>query len=237
MEQNPHPNSTSGLGFIFDTAWPFEIDHTFTNQPGACNARNIALSKVSSDWVFFADDDIRIDSDFFTQAFYKMQNLNANAVIFSCLLKNEVNNFLLPQQTTIFGSGCSIVKSEFTSKILFDAKYEFCFGEDTDYGMKLRNLGTDVIYLPEPKILHLKAPVGGFRTKPTYLWTNDLVLPKPSPTIMLNYLRYFTTEQQNGYKTLYFIKTINWKKPFQSFKKINKHWKSSMFWANKLENM
>jgi hypothetical protein len=28
------------------------------------------------------------------------------------------------------------------------------------------NQGIDVLYLPEPKIIHLKAPVGGFRTKP-----------------------------------------------------------------------
>jgi GT2 family glycosyltransferase len=30
--------------------------------------------------------------------------------------------------------------------------------EDNDFGMQLRNQGVDVLYLPEPKILHLKAP-------------------------------------------------------------------------------
>jgi hypothetical protein len=30
--------------------------------------------------------------------------------------------------------------------------------------MQLRNQGVDVLYLPEPKILHLKAPGGDFRT-------------------------------------------------------------------------
>ena len=54
---------------------------------------------------------------------------------------------------------------------------------------------------------------------------------------MLNFLRYSTSEQQKGYKTLYFIKTLHWKNPFKSFKEINKHWRSSLFWANKLENM
>ena len=83
----------------------------------------------------------------------------------------------------------------------------------------------------------MKAPVGGFRTKPIYLWSNDLISPKPSPTIILNLLRYATKEQQNGYKLLYFIKSLKWNKPFQSLKEINKHWKSSLFWANKLENM
>lgn len=237
VEQNPKENSVSELNFLTDETWPFTIIHQFIHQTGACNARNIALKNVTSNWVFFADDDIRIESDFLKLAFQKIQNLNANAVLFSCLLKNQTNTFVIPHQTSVFGSGCTIVNSKFALKVLFDTKYEFCFGEDSDYGMKLRNLGTDVIYLPEPKILHLKAPVGGFRTKPTYLWSNDFILPKPSPTIMLNLKRYSTLEQQNGYKILYFVKSMKWKNPFQSFKEINKHWHSSLFWANKLENM
>jgi GT2 family glycosyltransferase len=36
---------------------------------------------------------------------------------------------------------------------------------DNDFGMQLRNQGHDVLYLPEPQILHLKAPMGGFRTE------------------------------------------------------------------------
>lgn len=237
VEQNPNENSVTELDYLTDETWPFKIIHQFIHKSGACNARNLALQNVTSDWVFFADDDIRVKSDFLKHAFQKIENLKANAVLFSCLLKNQKNTFLIPHQTAVFGSGCTIVKSEFTSKVLFDTKYEFCFGEDSDYGMKIRNLGTDVIYLPEPKILHLKAPVGGFRTKPIYLWSNDLISPKPSPTIILNLLRYSTKEQQNGYKLLYFIKSLKWNKPFQSLKEINKHWKSSLFWANKLENM
>jgi glycosyltransferase involved in cell wall biosynthesis len=237
VEQNPNLNSVSELDYIHIETWPFKIVHQFIHQSGACNARNLALQKVTSDWVFFADDDIRIASHFLKDALFKIQKLNINAVLFSCLLKTQKKTFLIPHQTTVFGSGCTIVNSEFTSKVLFDIKYEFCFGEDSDYGMKIRNMGADVIYLPEPSILHLKAPIGGFRTKPTYLWSNEKIMPKPSPTIILNLLRYSTKEQQFGFKTLYFIKSLNWKNPFQSFKEINKHWNSSLFWANKLKNM
>lgn len=237
VEQNPDESAVSELEYLSNENWPFKISHEFIHQTGACNARNIALQKSTSDWVFFADDDIRIEANFLQEAFSKIQSLNANAVLFSCLLKNQKNTFKIPHQTVVFGSGCTIVHTKFASKVFFDPKYEFCFGEDSDYGMKIRNLGTDVVYLPEPSILHLKAPVGGFRTKPNYLWSNDLVVPKPSPTIMLNMLRYATAEQYFGYQLLYFIKSVQWKKPFQSFKEIKLHWKSSLFWANKLENM
>jgi hypothetical protein len=32
---------------------------------------------------------------------------------------------------------------------------------DNDFGMQIHNQGHDVLYLPEPQILHLKAPMGG----------------------------------------------------------------------------
>jgi GT2 family glycosyltransferase len=43
----------------------------------------------------------------------------------------------------------------------------FGYGEDNDFGMKLRNQGHDVSYLPKPQILHLKAPMGG--SEPNHL--------------------------------------------------------------------
>ncbi|NHM01135.1 glycosyltransferase family 2 protein [Flavobacterium difficile] len=237
VEQNPNVTAESELSYLSNETWPFKIIHQFISQTGACHARNLALQEISSEWVFFSDDDIRIAPDFLKKAVQKIKCLEANAVLFSCLLKNQKATFLLPHQTAVFGSGCTMVKAEFASKINFDTKYEFCFGEDTDYGMKLKHLGTDVIYLPQPEILHIKAPIGGFRTPPKYLWSEAVIQPKPSPTILLNLLRYATPEQQKGYKMVYFMKSLNWKQPIQSIKENQAHWKSSLFWANKLENM
>ena len=103
--------------------------------------------------------------------------------------------------------------------------------------MQLRNNGTDVIHFPLPKINHLKAPIGGFRTKPILKWSNDLVLPKPSPTIVLNYLKYRTKEQFLAYKTIYFLK--KWKNdkkvnPISFFNEASLHWDSSEKWAKKM---
>jgi hypothetical protein len=41
----------------------FNIRHIFTHQTGACNARNLALSHVESEWVFFNDDDNKFSCD------------------------------------------------------------------------------------------------------------------------------------------------------------------------------
>lgn len=238
VEQNPIINSESELNYITEEVWPFKILHFFTHQSGACNARNIALSKISSEWVFLADDDIRFGADLLENAFLKMENFSNNAFTFACLRKEESLIYKRIFQWPTFGSGCSIVKKEALDKLQFDTKYEFGFGEDADFGMHLRNIGNDVIYLPNPQIVHLKAPIGGFRTKPKLLWQDDVVQPKPSPTVMLYKLLHLTPKQLLGYKTVLFFKFYKLqsvKNPVTYFKNFQKQWRQSVFWALKLK--
>jgi GT2 family glycosyltransferase len=140
-------------------------------------------------------------------------------------------------QSNIFGSGNSFVKSSCLQDVEFSKEFEFCYGEDADFGMQLRKKGIDIVYFPEYIIKHLKAPKGGFRTKPILLWNDDLIVPKPSPTIMLFNLKYKTIEQMRGYKTILFFKYYKIQKiknPITYLMKFNKQWKRSLFWANEL---
>ena len=63
VEQNPDEGSKSELDYLQNQSWPFLIKHTFINKTGACNARNMALQQIESDWIFMADDDIRFEKD------------------------------------------------------------------------------------------------------------------------------------------------------------------------------
>ena len=237
IEQNPSPNSESELDYLTTEKWPFIIKHTFTHQAGACNARNIALGKVLSGWVFLADDDIRIEVDFIKQAIENIDIFGGKAAIFNCLLKEKKNYFTTISQTTIFGSGCSIIKKIDSKKISFNKCLEFGYGEDTDFGLQLRNYGVDVIYFPKPSILHLKAPIGGFRTKIVLPWEKERIQPKPSPTIMYVKQKYDCKEQIRGYKTVLFIKLLinnGLLNLFQFLFSFQKKWKVSLYWANQL---
>lgn len=238
VEQNPLVESKTELSFIAEEKWPFHIEHIFTHQAGACNARNTAMSKVQSEWVFLADDDIRIKMNFLEEGINNCKIFGVESALLSCLLVHEKENCTAPHQTTIFGSGCSIVKKDYLSRVQFSKKYEFAYGEDFDFGMQLRSIGADVVYFPTPNILHLKAPVGGFRIKPTFEWDNDVILPTPSPTIMLNNLAYKTQKQLFGYKMVYFYSLFvsNWlQSPIQFYRRTNAHWKVSLYWAKKLK--
>ncbi|TDE46033.1 glycosyltransferase [Flavobacterium rhamnosiphilum] len=238
VEQNPLEGSVSELNFITAEKWPFVIKHSFTHQAGACNARNVALNQVESEWVFLADDDIRIENNFIKEVFVSISNYRTKSVSISCLQKGKEQVFKNVIQWGSFGSGCSFVATEVLNNCNFNMGYEFGYGEDSDFGMQLRNQGCDVLYLPEPEIIHLKAPIGGFRTKPILQWQMESIQPKPSPTVMLYIISHNSKEQLKGYKTTLFFKYYKHqriKNPYDYFKMFQKKWNQSVLWANELK--
>lgn len=238
IEQKVTKGAKTTLDFLNDN-WPFEVVHKLIYQLGACNARNLALTMVESDWTFFADDDIRMDSDFLEKSFKSIDRYNAKAITLSCLQKGEKEKLKKVIQWKAFGTNASIVKSSYLRSIKFDMALEFGYGEDTDFGMQLRKKGVDVLYIPFVKMLHLKAPIGGFRRKTSKVWDHDSTLPKPSPTVMVSILKHSTRQQIFGYKTNLFIKFYrnqSIKNPLVYYNYMHKAWNSSLSWANKLIN-
>jgi len=239
IEQNAIPGTESELDYLVNEQWPFQIKHTLSHQPGACRARNFALNQRSSEYVFFADDDIRIAPNCIEEIIKQMTAFHVQAVTVNCMQAKDVQKYTNVFQSSFFGSGCSIVKSDAIGDSRFSMAYEFGFGEDNDFGMQLRNKGYDVIYLPNPIILHLKAPVGGFRIKMVSPWNGDSVEPKPSPTVMLFYLKYYTNQQLAGYKTILFFKYYGLqsiKNPIKYYRSFRKRWNKSITWANQLKD-
>lgn len=241
VEQNPDVKSTSELEYLQIEKWPFEIKHIFTHQAGACNARNLAMAQTKSEWIFMADDDIRIKYSFLEEGFTQINKFGTNEITFGCYdnLYDLKKKYKKEIQWETFGSGCSIVKRKFIKDIQYRTGFEFGYGEDSDFGMQLRNKGVDVLYFPDPEILHLKAPVGGFRTKPVLEWQNDPIQPKPSPTVMLYKKLHVSKEEIDGYKTILFIKFYKLqsiKNPIRYFFYFKKQWNQSLYWANQLKN-
>jgi GT2 family glycosyltransferase len=238
VEQNPELGSTSELDYLTNEKWPFELQHIFTHQAGACNARNLALNETQSEWVFLADDDNRFEASLLSDIFSKIEQYGNLVVTTSYPQKKEIKKYTKVVQWPTFGAGNSFVRREVLTDVKFNKAFEFGYGEDGDFGMQLRNLGHDVLYLPEPEILHLKAPVGGFRTQPVLQWHQDSVQPKPSPTILLYQILHNTKAQTNSYKTILFFKYYRYQKiknPIRYYFYFQKQWEKSVFWANELQ--
>jgi len=235
VEQDPNPGSQSELPELQTQSWPFKIIHHFTHQTGACNARNLALAEVGANWVFFADDDIRINNELLEESLSELNRLGADCLNINCKQEAEATIFHNIKQWGSFGSGTSIVNAEFCKKIRFDKIFEYGFGEDKDYGMQLRNAGCDIIYHPKIEIIHLKAPRGGFRETSSQPWEKDK--PKPSPTLMVHAQKYYSPEQHKGFKTELFLRFYSKQKiknPYKYYKMMRNRWALSEKWAEKL---
>ncbi len=240
VEQNENSGSISELDYIETDKWPFNIIHKFIHRTGACNARNLALEDVTSNYVFLADDDIRLTKNIIRDGLVFMDQNKISALTFSCLRENETNKYPNIVQWATFGSGCSIIDYSKLNNVKFNMALEHGFGEDMDFGMQIRNQGIDVVYHPDIKLVHLKAPIGGFRSTFKHPWLLDAIQPKPSPTVMLHRIRNTTYCQLLGYKTMLKIKYYrvqHIKNPFKYSKVFNKQWKQSEFWANKLNEL
>jgi glycosyltransferase involved in cell wall biosynthesis len=238
VEQNPLEHSVSELEYLTNQTWPFVIKHTFTHQMGVCNARNLALKQTESEWVFLADDDNRFDCDLLELVLNGIKKFGSEVVTTFYPQNREPKVFKETVQWSTFGGGNSFIKRTLLEKVKFNVAFEFGYGEDADFGMQLRNQGVDILYLPKPEILHLKAPMGGFRTKPVFAWEKDSIQPKPSPTVQLFKILHLSNEQQKGYQTILFFKFYtkqSFKNPLRYYFNFRKQWNQSVFWANKLK--
>lgn len=240
VEQNPDTNSNSELSFVNNKDWPFIIEHIFTHQTGVCNARNLALNLVKSEWVFLNDDDNRFGNNLIEDVFKFIKKYGVSVLSVKYLQPGETlaTFYNYTNQTGIFGSGNSFVKTSCLKDVKFNMALEFGYGEDFDFGVQLRNKGYDVVFTPDIAITHLKAPMGGFRTKVKQLWDNDVIKPKPSPTIMYTLLKHSTKEQILSYKVILFVKQLTKYRKINLLKFYNnfqKEWGVSVYWANKLD--
>ena len=204
IEQNADPKSKSELDFLNAEIWNFQLIHEFTHITGACRARNQAVFLSTAPWILFFDDDVRVGSEFMNRSATFIKKTGAKSVTFSCLQKGEVEVQKFYKQWETFGSGCSLVHRSIVEQCSFDLALEHGYGEDADYGMQIRNLGYDILYCPDNNMLHLKAPIGGFRHKFTFPWDYEEISPKPSPQVMYNRRKNSTVQQLKGYKLFYF---------------------------------
>jgi GT2 family glycosyltransferase len=237
IEQDQDPNAYSELTEKLREEFPFEIIHKYIHQTGACNARNIALKEIKAEWVFFCDDDNRIENDFLRRGLEEIRKYGVEVLNTAYIQKGESRIYEDVKQWGTFGAGNGIALASAVKDISFSMVFEHSYGEDVDFGMQLRMIGKEIMYHPNLEIIHLKAPMGGFRIKPKLPWFSEKYAPKPSPALMALALKYYSKQQLLGYKTVLFIKfyaSSSIQNPFKYYNNMQKRWKASNKWANYL---
>lgn len=91
-----------------------------------------------------------------------------------------------------------------------------------------------VVYTTAQPVLHLKAPVGGFRYTFPHPWRTDPVPPRPSPTVLYTQQKHGTPAMQAGYQLFYVLKQLAAIRLSQGLLeplRIRQRWRSARRWA------
>jgi len=212
VEQSP----TEEPSLLEDTvrkSWPFKIQHHYVTSMGVCRARNLGLSEVQADWVLLLDDDLRLTPQFLSYLFNVAKTYRVGAVTAGIYLANqnprESIDSPFPRVWPTFAGGASLLSREaFTAAGSFDERMEGGYGEDYEFGIRLRLNGINVLYAPKEPVLHLKAPSGGYRYTFFHPWLNDKIQPKPSPTVLYSRRKHATKSMRKGYLLFYWFKRL-----------------------------
>jgi hypothetical protein len=231
--------------------WPFRLEQRRVEWVGACRARNLALAAATAEWVLFLDDDVRLAPGLLAQllevaAAWHGDAVNARvetpgraappAPAHSAAKAAATPPPVRPWPT--FGTCATLVRREPAVACGgFDERLEGGFGEDWEFGLRLRHGGVSVLYAPGAPVLHLKASAGGFRYEFPHPWRGAPVEPRPSPTILLARQLHFTTEQQRGYRLAYTLERLGavpcWRWPGE-WRRVRREWATSKQWAGEL---
>ena len=224
-----------------DAAWPFELVLRTVDWTGACRARNLALQEVRSPWVFLLDDDVRLPAGTMallaaTARAYGVGAVNASVYVHPQTA--EAGPETLPRVWSTFGAGAALVETAaFRESGPFDERLEGGYGEDAEIGIRLRQAGCNVLYAPAIRVLHLKAPEGGFRHGVRFPWQGEPVQPRPSPIFLYARNKHATQAMQQGYRLFYALNRLRsvpavaWP---GELRRVLRRWERSAHWAERL---
>jgi len=213
IEQDPGTGPAGPLEDMVHRQWTFELQHHFVEWVGICRARNLGFQQSQSDWVLLLDDDVRLTPDFIAYLLRVATAYRVEAVTAGIYLSHqnpkEVIDHPFPRLWQTFAGGASLLSRQAVKAAgTFDERMEGGYGEDYEFGIRLRQNGANVLYAPGEPVLHLKAPVGGYRYSFLHPWRNDKVQPRPSPTVLYSRRKHVTKSMQNGYLLFYWFKRL-----------------------------
>jgi glycosyltransferase involved in cell wall biosynthesis len=221
--------------------WPFELVSRTVDWIGACRARNLALGEVRSPWVLFLDDDVRLPADTVARlaATARAYGVGAvNAAVYLPRQEAETGTDALPRVWSTFGTCVALVETAALRQAgPFDERLEGGYGEDAEIGIRLRRAGCNVLYAPAIRVLHLKAPMGGFRYDFPFPWRDEVPPPQPSPIFLYARNKHATPSMRQGYRLFYLLNRLRsapalaW--PAELFRALRR-WRRSAHWAERL---
>lgn len=226
----------------FGSDWPFDLRVHAVDWLGACRARNLALAELRSDWALFLDDDVRLRPTLVADLLALARAYHVEAVNASVYLPHQdpaPEAGALPKVWSTFGTCAALVSAAAIRDAgPFDERLEGGYGEDSEFGLRLRRAGGNVLYAPASRVLHLKAPAGGFRHPRRHPWQGEAVQPRPSPIFLYARAKHATPAMREGYRLFYTLGRLRAVPPAArpaELLRVTREWRRAAHWASSLE--
>lgn len=239
VEQDPDGHA-SRLSADVEGGLPFELEHQLVPWVGACRARNEGLRRASSEWILLLDDDVRLRPGLIAYllkvaAAYRVQAVNAATYLPG--QQREAVAELGRVWPACGTAGILLDRELVTATGFFDERLEGGYGEDYEFGLRLRLNGGNIFYAPGEPILHLKAAAGGFRQPVSQPWAGEDPQPRPSPVFLYSRAKHATESMQKGYQLYYWLKRLAatpihrwaWEIPL-----MRRQWRTATGWVGRL---
>ena len=165
VDQTPKNRRSSTF---LDNFKQLPIRYIETDRIGQCSARNLGISKATSKFVWFLDDDMKeIPSNYLREHLKTIYNLDADI---SCGVPDEIGTNLIDRRVPKimlsdgFPTNDVLVKRTLLDAANgFDEKMDQLQSEDQELGLRLIKMGALSVKNNQLRLLHLRAVKGGLR--------------------------------------------------------------------------
>jgi glycosyltransferase involved in cell wall biosynthesis len=220
-------------------SWPFEVEHFVVPWQGVCRARNLALAHLDGEWVLMLDDDVRLPARLLESLLATAQSYGVEVLCGAVRMsEGELKPPAGPRPWPHLAAGvCLLSRRARAAAGGFDERCEGGFGEDYEYGIRLRRAGFEVAYVDDETVLHLKAASGGFRQPHPQPWAHDEVAPRPYPTVLYSRRKHLTPAMLDGYRLFYTLnrfRAVAWYRRGAELMRARREWRRAWFWSQHL---
>lgn len=182
------------------------IQVIYSDQPGQCSSRNLALRVAKGDYFLLLDDDIEFTNDLIEQHLKTIQQYRAeisSGGIEEAGIKYPSNDKFVRIGDLLPGGNTMIKREAFEASGLFDIAFDRDKREDGELGIRMYLQGSLMVHNPRTSVFHHRSSTGGLRTFNvrgiTYASSRNKLFHRhiPSPSEIYLFRRYFNNSQVN----------------------------------------
>lgn len=185
----------------FYEAFSLELQVIRQEEKALWLARNTALKRSKGEYLLFFDDDSRVEPDWIGQHLKCLDYFKADlssGVSISKLGDDVPAHYAFFRVSDQLDTGNVMIHKEvFITLGLFDRQFEKQRMGDGEFGLRAYLHGYLNVSNPYAKRLHLKVDQGGLRQMGSWdaFRTSKLLAPRPIPSVLYFYRRYFGNKQ------------------------------------------